>query len=83
MLATVASTAYVDDMESATSVLAMRKASKNILYTVANSLAYGENADRGLAQWKVTLIIIDVILLILLAALEIFALRKLKKMPFQ
>lgn len=83
MLATVASTAYVDDMESATSVLAMRKASKNILYTVANSLAYGENADRGLAQWKVTLIIIDVILLILLAALEIFALRKLKKMPCQ
>lgn len=70
MLATVSSTAYVDDVESATSLQAMRQASKNILYTVVNSLAYGENAQDGLAPWMTVLFIVDAVLVLLLAGIE-------------
>ena len=70
MLATVASTAYVDDVESATSQQAMRQASKNILYTVVNSLAYGENAQDGLPLWMTVLFVIDAVLVLLLAGIE-------------
>ena len=70
MLATVASTAYVDDLESATSLQAMRQASKNILYTVVNSLAYGENAQDGLAPWMTVLFVVDAVIVLLLAGIE-------------
>ena len=70
MLATVASTAYVDDVESATSQQAMRQASKNILYTVVNSLAYGENAQDGLPLWMTVLFVIDAVFVLLLAGIE-------------
>lgn len=70
MLATVASTAYVDDVESATSLQAMRQASKNILYTVVNSLAYGENAQNGLAPWMTVLFAVDAVVVLLLAGIE-------------
>ncbi len=79
MLATVASTAYVDDTESATSILTMRQASKNILYTVVNSLAYGEDADTGPAAWMVTLGLVDAVVVILLAAVEVLAIRSYRK----
>ena len=42
----------VTDQTSATSVQAMRQASKNILYTAANSRAYANDTSAGLAPWE-------------------------------
>ena len=73
-------TNHVSDTESATSVKAMRQACKNIMYTVVNSRAYdAENLQTGLMTWQITAIVIDVILAAGLIALEILAIKKLKK----
>lgn len=73
-------TNHVTDTESATSVQAMRQASKNILYTVVNSRAYeAENLNTGLMTWQIVAIAINVILATGIIALEVLALRKMKK----
>lgn len=73
-------TNHLTDTKSATSVQAMRQASKNILYTVVNSRAYAEeNLQTGLMTWQIAAIVIDVILAAGLIALEIAAIKKLKK----
>ena len=62
-------TNHVTDRTSATGVLAMRQACKNIMYTVVNSRAYDpENLTEGLMNWQIMAIVIDVIF----AALIIF-----------
>nr|WP_292161814.1 glycoside hydrolase family 3 protein [Butyrivibrio sp.] len=66
----------VSDQESATSVIAMRQASKNILYTVVNSRAYDSVINTGLPTWEKVLFAIDAILVILLAILECLAIKK-------
>ena len=66
----------VSDQESATSVIAMRQASKNILYTVVNSRAYDSVINTGLPTWEKILFAIDAILVILLAILECLAIKK-------
>lgn len=67
----------VHDQESATSLLAMRQACKNILYTVVNSRAYApENLSRGPKGWQVALITADIVIVLLLVVWEIFILRK-------
>lgn len=77
-------TNHVDDQTSATSVLAMRQASKNILYTVANSRAYDpENLHTGLMNWQIFAIVIDIILVILIGFLQIAALKSYKKNKFE
>jgi beta-glucosidase len=60
---------------SATSVKAMRQASKNIMYTVVNSRAYRDAGQSRMPSWQVTAIIINVILLIVLAAAEFLMIR--------
>ena len=56
-------TNHIKDTESATSVLAMRQAAKNILYTVVNSRAYAEeNLNPGMQSWQIMLIAADVII---------------------
>ena len=56
---------------SATAVLAMRQASKNILYTVVNSRAYApENLNSGMPVWQIALIAADVILAAVFVVLE-------------
>lgn len=61
-----AKTNYVDDTTSATSVLAMRQASKNIMYTVVNSRAYSEevlaNAN-ATPTWKIMAYAIDAVII--------------------
>lgn len=75
-----AGTNYVEETESATAVSEMRRASKNILYTVVNSRAYdAENYDAGLLTWQIAAIVIDVILAAGLIVLEIVAIKKFKK----
>lgn len=73
-------TNHVTDTKSATSVQAMRQACKNIMYTVVNSRAYdADNLQTGLMTWQIAAIVIDVILAAALIALEVIAVKKLKK----
>lgn len=71
---------YPKDTQSATAVSEMRRASKNIMYTVVNSRAYSENTlSVGMQTWQIVGIIIDVILAAGLLVLEILAIRKYRK----
>ncbi|WP_033153795.1 glycoside hydrolase family 3 protein [Pseudobutyrivibrio ruminis] len=77
MLATYATPqSTVTDQESATSVIAMRTASHNILYTVVNSRAYDSEISAGLPTWEKILFAIDAVLVLLIACLEYFAVKK-------
>ena len=69
----------VTDQTSATSVLAMRQAAKNILYTVANSRAYASGAQGGMATWELIKNIIIAVVAILLALWEFLGIRKFLK----
>lgn len=67
----------VKDTSSATSQLAMRQASKNVLYTVANSRAYeSENMETGPLGWQIAAVAIDVVIVGALIALELTVIRK-------
>ncbi len=71
---------YVTDTTSATSIIAMRQASKDIMYTVVNSNAYeAENLNPGMETWKKIAIAVDVILAAGLVALEVLAVKNYKK----
>jgi beta-glucosidase len=73
-------TNHVTDTESATSVLAMRQATKNILYTTVNSRAYDpEKLQTGMLGWQKAAVAIDVVLAIILIALAAVAFKKYKK----
>ena len=65
----------VTDQTSATSVIAMRQACKNILYTVVNSRAYDSEVKTGLPTWEKILFAIDAVLVILIACLEFLAIK--------
>ena len=55
---------YVKD-KSATAVIALRKASHNILYTTVNSRAYApENLNLGMMGWQIAAIVIDIICIV-------------------
>jgi beta-glucosidase len=72
-------TNHVTDTKSATSIKAMRTATKNIMYTVVNSRAYEpENMTSGLMSWQIAAIIIDIIFAALIVLLEVFAFKKFK-----
>ncbi len=80
MLATYSSPqSTVTDQSSATSLIAMRTASKNILYTVVNSRAYDKEINGGLPTWEKILIAVDVVLIALIACLAVLACRKYLK----
>ena len=73
-------TNHVTDTKSATSIKAMRQACKNIMYVSVNSRAYDEaNMQTGLMTWQIAAIVIDVICAAILIALELLAVKKLKK----
>ena len=59
---------------------ALRQAAKNILYTVVNSRAYeAENLNPGMAKWEIIMIGADVIVALLIVALEIKTVKSYKK----
>lgn len=67
----------VHDTKSATSLLAMRQACKNIMYTVVNSRAYApENLSTGPQGWQIALVVADILIVLCLAGLEMLILRK-------
>ncbi len=68
----------VTDQSSATSILAMRQSSKNILYTVVNSRAYDKNITTGLPGWVKVLYAVDALLIALILFLEYRAIKTYK-----
>lgn len=82
MLATIGGEAFVTDQSSATSVIAMRQATKNILYTIVNSNAYSdENYATGNAMpgWQKLLYGVDAAIAAVLIILEILLVRSFLK----
>ncbi len=74
-------TNHLTDTTSATSIIAMRQACKNIMYTVVNSRAYDpENLNPSMPTWKVALIVVDVILAALLICLMALGCKKYGKL---
>ena len=75
-------TNHVTDTTSATSVLAMRQACKNILYTTVNSRAYdpANLSGGGLQGWQIAAIAIDVVVGVILVAGAVMIIKKSKKM---
>lgn len=78
MLGTTGGRAIVDD-ESATSVLAMRQAAKNIMYTVVNSVAYEDYTGNQLPKWIAVTYGIDAGIAALLIAWEILSVLRYRK----
>ena len=72
--------ATVSDTESATSLAAMRRACKSILYTVVNSRAYNEeNTGYQMVLWKKILLGADVATGLLLILLEAFLISRYRR----
>lgn len=76
MLSTTDTTNHVED-RSATSVIEMRRAAHNILYTAVNSWVY-ENGEpeQSMPVWQAAMIAVDVVLGLLLVGLEVVAVRR-------
>lgn len=73
-------TNHVKDKTSATSINAMRRSCKNIMYTVVNSRAYeGNNANVSFLMWQIAAIIIDVILAAGFLLLEVRIIKSYRK----
>jgi beta-glucosidase len=73
-------TNHLTDTTSATSIIAARQACKNIMYTVVNSRAYDEeNLNPGLQGWQTAFIVVDIIIGVLIVALEVLTIKKYKK----
>lgn len=76
MLATTETTNYVTDF-SATSVIQMRRAAHNILYTAVNSWRYdGVDPSADMAPWMVAMIAADIVCGAALAGLCILSARR-------
>lgn len=70
----------VANPEHPTSVLQMRNACKNVMYTVVSSWAYdGDQADVGMEDWKKAAIGIDAVLLLGMVALEALLVKGYRK----
>ena len=63
-----------------TSVLQMRNACKNVMYTVVSSWAYdGEHEETGMENWKKAGIGIDTVIALFMAGMEVLVIRGYKK----
>ena len=63
-----------------TSVLQMRNACKNVMYTVVSSWAYdGEHEETGMENWKKAGIGIDIVIALFMAGMEVLVIRGYKK----
>lgn len=81
MLGTAGNDAILTDQSSATSVKAMRQATKNILYTVVNSNAYTDEnyaAAHATQGWMKLLYGVDTAVIIMLVAFELLLIRSYK-----
>lgn len=70
----------VANPEHPTSVLQMRNACKNVMYTVVSSWAYdGEHEEIGMENWKKAGIGIDIVIALFMAGMEVLVIRGYKK----
>lgn len=70
----------VANLEHPTSVLQMRNACKNVMYTVVSSWAYdGEHEETGMENWKKAGIGIDIVIALFMAGMEVLIIRGYKK----
>ena len=70
----------VANLEHPTSVLQMRNACKNVMYTVVSSWAYdGEHEETGMENWKKAGIGIDIVIALFMAGMEVLVIRGYKK----
>ena len=70
----------VANPEHPTSVLQMRNACKNVMYTVVSSWAYdGKHKETSMENWKKAAIGIDVVIVLFMAGMEVLVFRGYKK----
>ena len=70
----------VANPEHSTSVLQMRNACKNVMYTVVSSWAYdGEHEETGMENWKKAGIGIDIVIALFMAGMEVLVIKGYKK----
>ena len=70
----------VTDKDAASNVKYMRQATKNILYTTANSWAYDEEHQQGGGEdWKMMIYGIDAVVVILILAGGVWIYRRYRK----
>ncbi len=70
----------VANPEHPTSVLQMRNACKNVMYTVVSSWDYdGEHEETGMENWKKAGIGIDIVIALFMAGMEVLVIRGYKK----
>ena len=70
----------VANPEHPTSVLQMRNACKNVMYTVVSSWAYdGKHKETGMENWKKAGIGIDIVIALFMAGMEVLIIRGYKK----
>ena len=70
----------VANPEHPTSVLQMRNACKNVMYTVVSSWPYdGEHEETGMENWKKAGIGIDIVIALFMAGMEVLVIRGYKK----
>lgn len=68
------------DTSAPTTVIEMRRATKNIMYTVVNSGAYDEDASsQGLLPWQTTALVINGALVVLLVGYGVWTFRRSRK----
>ena len=76
-----AGTNYVSDDSSAHALQTMRRACKDILFTVVNGRAYfPENLNAGMPGWQIAAIAIDVVLGAAILAGAVLVFRKSRKL---
>ena len=70
----------VANQKHPTSVLQMRNACKNVMYTVVSSWAYdGEHEETGMENWKKAGIGIDIVIALFMAGMEVLVIKGYKK----
>lgn len=74
MLGTAGNDAIMTDL-SATSVIAMRQALKNVFYVIVNSAAYENYVPGSIPSWMQTMYVIDAILAVLIILAEFMVYR--------
>mgnify|MGYP001624136573 FL=1 len=75
MLGTAGNDAIMTDQTSATSILAMRQAVKNIFYVTVNSAAYEDYTPGQIPSWMMVMYVVDGVVAVLLIAVEIVLIR--------
>lgn len=79
MLATTKVTNHITD-KSATSVIAMRRASKNVLYTVVNGWEYEHGEPKAKTPvWRIAMYVLWAIVAVLFVLLEFIAIKRFRR----